>query len=83
MQVLAAKREFLQFHNLAISTNLVFPSAFRVYINKKDWIRQLAESLRTIKEQLDITIEHYKRQVFNESYTDVSWKACAHFLIAL
>ncbi|XP_069677798.1 uncharacterized protein [Periplaneta americana] len=46
-------------------------SNFTIVLNKKMWIQQMGRSLRKIQHQLNITMEHYKSQMFNEVYKEV------------
>ena len=48
---------------------------FRIPTNKKEWDKQLADSLVRIKQQLHITITHYQKQTFHDVYSQAS-KIC-------
>ncbi|XP_069678823.1 uncharacterized protein [Periplaneta americana] len=43
----------------------------RVVVDKNTWGRQLSRSLRKIRHQLNVTLEHIKNQTLNESYSEI------------
>jgi hypothetical protein len=45
---------------------------FRIPTNKKTWNEELAESLVGIQQQLNITITHYRQQMFDDVYAQAS-----------